>query len=84
MITFHMSTEVKEERRVLLNLPPETPLGEADFVVTIEPRQASAEPRGSVRRHFGAVHSGDARSADNERIDADLVRAYESCPDEAN
>lgn len=28
-------------------------------------------------RHFGAVKSGDARSADNEKIDADLIRAYE-------
>jgi len=28
-------------------------------------------------RHFGAINSGDARSADNEKIDADLIRAYE-------
>ena len=29
-------------------------------------------------RHFGAIKSGDERSADNERIDADLIRAYET------
>ena len=27
-----------------------------------------------LRRHFGAVNSGDPRSADNDRIDADLAR----------
>ncbi|MGI8641722.1 MAG: hypothetical protein ACR2MG_17480 [Pyrinomonadaceae bacterium] len=27
-------------------------------------------------RHFGAVKSGDSRSADNDKIDADLAREY--------
>ena len=61
MITIRLSTEVKEDRRVVLNLPPETLVGEADLVVTIEPRRAGAGQGGSVRRHFGAVHSGDPR-----------------------
>lgn len=29
-----------------------------------------------LERHFGAIDSGDPHSADNERIDADLARAY--------
>jgi hypothetical protein len=29
-----------------------------------------------IRRHFGAINSGDPRSADNDRIDADLAREY--------
>jgi hypothetical protein len=29
-----------------------------------------------LRRHFGAVNSGDPDSADNDRIDADLAREY--------
>ena len=37
-----------------------------------------AEPEMRVERHFGAWDSGDVRSADNERIDADLVREYAS------
>lgn len=33
-------------------------------------------------RWIGAVSSGDARSADNERIDADLARAYAATHDD--
>lgn len=29
-----------------------------------------------LRRHAGAVNSGDARAADNERIDADLAGEF--------
>jgi hypothetical protein len=29
-----------------------------------------------VRQFFGAWHSGDENSADNERIDTDLAREY--------
>jgi hypothetical protein len=29
-----------------------------------------------LRRHMGAVNSGDPHSADNERIEADLAREY--------
>jgi hypothetical protein len=42
------------------------PLSEAE-------RQAAWQ---RLRRHFGAVDSGDPRSADNERLDADLAREY--------
>ncbi len=33
-------------------------------------------------RWIGSVNSGDARSADNERIDADLARAYGATDDD--
>lgn len=82
MITFHLSTEVTEDRRVILNLPPETPLGETELRVTIEPRQAGDKQGGGLRRHFGAVRSGDPRSGDNDRIDADLARAYQADAEE--
>jgi hypothetical protein len=29
-----------------------------------------------LRRHFGAIHTGSADSANNEQIDKDLTRAY--------
>lgn len=38
--------------------------------------------REQLMRHAGAVDSGDPRSADNERIDADLAREYASTHDE--
>lgn len=44
-------------------------------VLTEEERKAALA---RLHRHFGSVHSGDPRSADNEKIDADLMREYES------
>ena len=76
MIVFRTSARIDEDRRVVLELPPQTPVGEADLVVTLEPRRPAGTASGGLRRHCGAVHGGDARSADNERIDDDLARAY--------
>ena len=41
-----------------------------------EEEERAAEER--FARHIGAWSSGDPRSADNERIDADLAREYGS------
>jgi hypothetical protein len=76
MITFHTTAEVTPDRQLLVTLPPETPLGKAELVVTISPQTASSKQRGQLRQHFGAIHSGDSRSGDNERIDVDLENAY--------
>lgn len=40
------------------------------------PRPVDASKRGSLRKLFGMFDSGDPKSADNERIDADLAREY--------
>ena len=76
MIVFRTSARINEDRRVVLELPPQTPVGEAELVVTLEPRMPAGRGSGGLRRHFGAVRSGDPRSADNERIDDDLGRSY--------
>ena len=81
MITFRTSADVPEDRHVVVNLPPETPVGRAELVVTVVPQGSKDSARGSVRRWFGSVRSGDARSADNERIDADLARSYANPPE---
>lgn len=31
---------------------------------------------GDITKYFGIIDSGDRRSADNDKIDADLARAY--------
>ena len=36
MITFQITTEVKDDRRVVLTLPPEVPTGRAELVITVE------------------------------------------------
>jgi hypothetical protein len=76
MITFRISTDVEADRQVVLTLPPQTPLGKAELTVTVAPQGNGASSSGGLRRHFGAVHGGDPSAADNDRIDADLARAY--------
>jgi len=49
------------------------------------PKLTEGESRAAWERllqHAGAVSSGDPRSADNDRIDADLAREYGSTHDE--
>ena len=48
MTTLRMTADVKDDRRVVLTLPPEVPTGRADFVVTVEPQQTEHPPRRGV------------------------------------
>jgi predicted DNA-binding antitoxin AbrB/MazE fold protein len=48
------------------------------LVVTgVDAQKPSTTSDVDVRRHFGAVRSGNPRSADNAQIDANLAREYE-------
>ena len=59
-----------------------------EFVINNAPLSKKVDGNDSKKaeerfaRHFGAINSGDARSADNEKIDADLIRAYEGTNDD--
>lgn len=44
--------------------------------------EAHQEAWGRLLRHAGAAHLGSPTGADNERIDADLARAYSSTHEE--
>lgn len=44
MITFRVTAEVKEDRRIVLDLPPEVPTGQTVLVVSVAPREG-AEPK---------------------------------------
>jgi predicted DNA-binding antitoxin AbrB/MazE fold protein len=46
--------------------------------LTVEPAEAESAANGSLRSRFGSIHSGDAHSASNERIDADLANEHTS------
>jgi hypothetical protein len=81
MITIRTDAEIHGDRRVVINLPPETPLGAAEIVVTVSPKANGSHSAGNIKRHFGAVNSGDAQAADNARIDEDLARSYENLND---
>jgi hypothetical protein len=47
MITFRVSADVKDDRRVELTLPPDTPTGKADLVVSVSPHtpETARRPR---------------------------------------
>ena len=60
----------KRSRAILTVLNGEA---EADGGIGAQERQA---PLADITQFFGTVNSGDPRSADNDRIDADLAREY--------
>jgi hypothetical protein len=76
MITIRTIADITADRQVVVSLPPETPVGRAELVVTVAPQVESGLGGGALRRRFGSVRSGNGNSADNERIDADVGRAY--------
>ncbi len=49
MITFRIAAEVKDDRRVVLTLPPEVPTGHTELVVTVaSPPAEKKRPRTSL------------------------------------
>src|SRR5436190_9534813 len=49
MITFEITADVKDDRRVVLTLPPEVPTGQARLVVTVNsPPSDNKRPRTSL------------------------------------
>ncbi len=44
MITLRMTADVKDDRRVVLTLPPEVPTGQTELVVTVEPFKGGQPP----------------------------------------
>ena len=68
MITLRITTEVKDDRRVVLNLPPEVPVGQAELVVTIEsPIPERLQPRTSLAEwaEANAEHWGNKLSSED-------------------
>jgi hypothetical protein len=72
----------KDKLEQLLNqLPEELQSRVLEFAESLlernrEPGADSRTPITPVRSFFGIWDSGDGRSADNDRIDADLAREY--------
>lgn len=48
MIRFRTTAEVKDDRQVVLTLPPEVPTGKADLVVIIDSPSPKKKPRSSL------------------------------------
>jgi hypothetical protein len=62
MIRFRLTTDVKDDRRVQLTLPPEVPTGQAELEVTVEssappkkrPRTSLADWADATAEHWGS------------------------------
>jgi hypothetical protein len=67
MITVRMSAEVKDDRRVVLTLPPEVPTGRAELVVTVQPSKVN-QPRGVPASEILGIASGNGMPPDDDTV----------------
>jgi hypothetical protein len=84
-----MAVEPNKIEEMIKQLPPELQSQVIDYVESLVQRNRLESDGGSgnngvpsVRSFFGIWKSGDPHSCDNDRIDADLAREYESTHEE--
>ena len=68
MITMQISVDVKDDRQVVLTLPPEVPIGQTDLIVTVSPMSAEKKkPRTSLSEwaEANAENWGDKTSSED-------------------
>lgn len=69
MVTFRVSTEVPEDRRVVVVLPPEIPPGKAELIVTVESQNGAQAKRPGTSladwAEANAEHWGDRLSSED-------------------
>jgi hypothetical protein len=65
MITFRISTDVKDDRRVVLTLPPEVPTGKAELVVTVDSQgvERAKARAAALDQYLALARSSSFRSA---------------------
>ena len=68
-----MNPSVETVLRDALHL---TPVERAELIRKLSSGSMRKKEPGALRKHFGTINSGDERSCDNDKIDADLARAY--------
>jgi hypothetical protein len=70
MITLRMTTDVPDDRRVVLTLPPEVPTGRADLVVTVEsPNGTGSQPRGVPAAAIRGIGAGSGEPPDDATVE---------------
>ncbi len=73
MLTFRTTAEVKEDRRIDLTLPPETPLGKAELVVILTPHpETGAKPPRTSLADWADQHAEPW----GERLDSSDVASF--------
>jgi hypothetical protein len=58
MITFRTRTEVKDDHRVVLMLPPEVPTGQAELVVTVDSPPSDNKQSGTNLPDWAETQAG--------------------------
>jgi hypothetical protein len=70
MITLRMTTDVPDDRRVVLTLPPEVPTGRAELVVTVEsPNGTGSRPRGVPAAAIRGIAAGAGEPPDDATVE---------------
>ncbi len=70
MITLRMTTDVPDDRRVVLTLPAEVPPGPAELVVTVEsPDGTGSQPRGVPAAAIRGIAAGSGEPPDDATVE---------------
>ena len=70
MITVRVTTDVPDDRRVVLTLPPEVPAGRADLVVPVEsPNGSGSKPRGVPAAAIRGIAAGPGDPPDDATVE---------------
>jgi hypothetical protein len=70
MITVRMTTEVPDDRRLVLTLPPEVPTGRADLAVTVEWSDGTgSSPRGMPAAAIRGIAAGQCDPPDDATVE---------------
>ena len=68
-----MTNDLNTVLDAAMKLPPKQ---KRELISRLSASYSPKKVPGILRKHFGTIDSGDPRSADNEKIDADLAKAY--------
>jgi hypothetical protein len=69
MITLRMTTDIPNDRRVVVTLPPEVPTGRADLVVTVESANGTgSRPRGVPAAAIRGIGAGSGEPPDDATV----------------
>jgi hypothetical protein len=68
-----MNPDLRTVLDAAMKLPPEQ---QRELIVKLSDVNSRQKKPGVLRKYFGMINSGDPHSADNDKIDADLARAY--------
>jgi hypothetical protein len=70
MITLRITADVKDDRRVVLTLPPEVPTGKAELVVTVEsPTGGPPQPWGVPAAQIRGIAAGNGPPPDDDTVE---------------